>query len=382
MKFTEEHQQIRETTRKVLQNEVAPFVDEWERAGIFPAKEVYKKLGDLGLLGIHKPVEYGGMGLDYSYNMAFVEELYHCGAGGVAMAIGVQTDMSTLAIARFGSHEIKRDFLAPAIAGDMVSCIAVTEPHAGSDVAAIKTTARKDGDDYIINGSKMFITSGTQADFIVVLCNTSDDGKHHNKSLIIVPANTPGVDRSTALKKLGQHSSDTAVIFFEDVRVPQSYLVGEEGNGFIMQMMQFQEERIWAAASSHSGMKAQIDHTLTYVQERKAFGKPLIANQVIQHRLVELYTEVALLKALTHEACETYVAGGDVSIIASMAKLKAGRLCREVPDACLQYMGGAGYMEDNPISRAYRDGRLGSIGGGADEIMCDIIAGTMGMNPR
>ena len=382
MEFTQEHEQIRATTRKFVENEINPFIPEWEESGRFPAHELFKKLGNLGLLGIHKPVENGGMGLDYSYNMVAVEEYGRSIGAGVPTAIGVQTDMATPALARFGSDELKREFLAPAIAGDLVASIAVTEPSAGSDVANIKTTARKDGDDYIINGSKTYITNGTQCDFFTLLCNTSDGDMHGNKSLIIVPANLPGVDRRTSLKKMGLLCSDTATVFFDDVRVPQSYRIGAEGAGFGMQMQQFQEERLYCAAGVYPTLENVIEETIRYTQERQTFGKPIIANQVVQHHLVEMMTEVAAVKALTREACAAYVRGEDVTVLASMAKLKIGKLVRTVPSDCLQYWGGAGYMAESLVGRAYRDLRVVAIGGGADEIMCGIIAKLKGMNPR
>ena len=373
MQFTPEHDALRRTTKQFVETQINPFVDEWEEAGIFPAHELFKKMGDLGLLGICKPVENGGMGLDYSYNMVVVEELGRINCGGVPMAIGVQTDMATPALARFGSPELRAKYLTPAIAGEMVASIAVSEPHAGSDVAAIKTTAVKDGDDYIINGTKMWITNSTQADFFCLLANTSDDKPHVNKSMIIVPSNAVGISFSKKLNKMGMRSSDTAQIFFDNVRVPQSNRVGAEGMGFMMQMMQFQEERLYGAANAIGGMEACIEKTIEYCRERTTFGQPLIDNQVIHFRFAELRTEVECLRALVYQACEQHINGQDVTLLASMAKLKAGRLMREVTDSCLQYWGGMGFMWENPIARAYRDGRLISIGGGADEIMLGII---------
>jgi citronellyl-CoA dehydrogenase len=380
MKFTPEHDEIRRTVRQVVENEINPYVDEWEREGIFPAHDLFKQLGSLGLLGISKPEEYGGMGLDYSYSLVATEEFGAAKSGGVPMAIGVQTDMATPALARFGSDALKKEFLAPAISGDMVACIGVTEPGAGSDVANIKTNAKKKGDDYVINGSKMFITNATQADYICLLANTSEAPAHGNKSLIVVPTDTPGVSFSERLNKLGMHSSDTAQIFLEDVRVPQAYRIGEEGNGFRMQMMQFQEERLCGAAITLKGMENCIQDTVEYTSQREAFGEPLISNQVISFRMAELQTEIEALRALVYQACEEYVDGKEVTRLASMAKLKAARLAREVADSCLQYWGGMGYMWDTPVSRAFRDNRLLSIGGGADEIMLGIITKLMGIN--
>ena len=381
MRFTQEHNAIRNTVAQFVEKEINPYVDEWEAEGIFPARHVFKKLGDLGMLGIHKPEEYGGLGLDYSYQTVFSEEIGAIRCGGVPMGIGVQTDMATPALARFGSDELKRDFLAPSITGDAVFSIGVSEPNAGSDVAAIKTTARKDGDDYIINGTKMWITNSTQADYLCLLVNTSDDPMHKNKSLVIVPTDTPGISFSERLNKLGMRSSDTAQIFFDDVRVPQRYRIGAEGAGFTYQMQQFQEERVFAAANTLKGLENSINDTIEYTRERKAFGKSILDNQVVHFRLAELQTEIELLRALTYDAVEGYINGEDVTRKASMAKLKAGRLAREVNDACLQYWGGQGFMWDAGIARAYRDSRLGSIGGGADEVMLCIICKYMGTLP-
>lgn len=382
MQFTQEHNEIRRTIANFVDNEINPHVDQWEKDGIFPAKELFKQMGDLGILGINKPESVGGMGLDYSYEMVAAEEFGRIRCGGVPMAIGVQTNMATPALARFGSEYVQQEFLAPAVAGDMVACIGVSEPAAGSDVAGLKTTAKKDGDDYIINGTKMWITNSTQADFICLLANTSDDQAHKNKSLIIVPTNTPGISFSEKLDKLGMRSSDTAQIFFDDVRVPQRNLVGTEGAGFMQQMIQFQEERLYCAAMSLKAMELAITETIDYTGQREVFGKPLIANQVIQFRMAELQSEVEALRALTYQACEEYIGGGDVTRLASMAKLKSGRLSREVMDSCLQYWGGMGFMWDNVVSRLYRDTRLGSIGGGADEVMLAIITKYMGIGAK
>ncbi|MEM7611861.1 MAG: acyl-CoA dehydrogenase family protein [Pseudomonadota bacterium] len=381
MRLTQEHEAIRDLTAQFVAREIDPFAEAWEAAGVFPAHELFKKMGELGLLGIAKPLEYGGMGLDYSYQIVFSEEIGGTLAGGVSMAIGVQTDMATPALAKVGSDELRREFLAPAIAGDMVCSIAVSEASAGSDVAAIRTSARADGDDLVINGSKMWITNSTQADFLCLLANTSDDAPHRNKSLIVVPTKTAGVSFSPRLNKLGMRDSDTAQVFLEDVRVPKRYIIGKPGNGFTYQMMQFQEERLFAAAGNLKAMERCIDATIDYTRQRKTFGKPILDNQVVHFRLAELQTEVEMLRALVYGAVEDYVAGDDVTLKASMCKLKAGRLLREVADSCLQYWGGMGYMWDNPVSRLYRDGRLSSIGGGADEIMLGIIAKRMGIAP-
>ena len=380
MKFTPEHEQIADTVRKFVGKEINPFLVQWEAAQQFPAHELFKKMGDLGLLGIKYPVEYGGMGLDFSYSMVMAEALGECNAGGVPMAIGVQTDMCTPALARFGSDELRREFLAPSIAGDMVGCIGVSEAGGGSDVAALKTTARKDGADYLINGSKMWITNGMQADWCCLLANTSDGPAHKNKSLIIVRMDSPGITRQK-IHKIGMDSSDTAQLFFDNVRVPQRNLIGQEGMGFMFQMLQFQEERLYAAAGSLRSLDRLIDQTIDYTRQRQTFGKPILHNQVVHFRLAELRTEVEALRALTYRAVESYISGKDVTKLASMAKLKAGRLSREVADSCMQYWGGMGFTWDNPISQAYRDSRLISIGGGADEIMLGIICKLEGTLP-
>ncbi len=382
MKFTHEHDQLRRTVERFVAQEINPHVEEWEEAGVFPAHELFRKLGELGLLGLTKPEAFGGAGLDYSYAMVMAEALGHCAAGGVPMAIGVQTDMATPALARFGSDELRAEFLAPAIAGTAVACVGVSEAGAGSDVASIRTTARRDGDDYVIDGGKLWITSGTQADWMCCLANTSDGPPHRNKSLIVVPLRTRGVTVARRIRKIGMHSSDTAQIQFDGVRVPVRYRIGEEGQGFTYQMLQFQEERLWAAANAVQSLENAVRDTADYARTRRAFGRPILDNQVVHFTLAELQTEIEALRALVYRATELYVGGTDVTPLASMAKLKAGRLLREVPDRCLQYWGGMGFTWENRVSRLYRDGRLASIGAGADEVMLSILCKSMGTLPR
>ena len=389
MQFTHDHEQIRDTLKRYIDEHINPHVDEWEEAGIFPAHQVFKGLGDLGLLGLTKPEAYGGAGLDYSYGMVMAETLGHINCGGVPMAIGVQTDMCTPALARFGSDELRKEFLMPAIAGDMVGCIGVSEPGAGSDVAGIKSVARKDGDDYVISGQKMWITNSIQADWMCMLVNTSDGPAHKNKSLVMVPMRdgpngqlTKGIEIAQKIRKIGMNSSDTGLIYFDEVRVSQRNLIGQEGAGFVYQMQQFQEERLWAAASSLVTLTECVRKTIEWAQQRKMFGATLIDQQWVQFKLAELQTEIEALRALTWRAGELYVSGQDALQLASMAKLKAGRLTREVADTCLQFWGGMGFDIESRVSRLYRDGRLGSIGGGADEVMMGIIAKTMGMAKR
>ena len=389
MQWTHEHLEVRKTLKRYIDEKINPYVDAWEEEEIFPAHQVFKGLGDLGLLGLTKPEAYGGSGLDYSYSLMMAETLGHIRCGGVPMAIGVQTDMCTPALARFGSDALREQFLAPAIAGDMVGCIGVSEPGAGSDVSGIKSHARKDGDDYVISGQKMWITNSIQADWMCMLLNTGDGPVHKNKSLIMVPLRdgprgklTKGVEVAQKLRKIGMNSSDTGLLFFDEVRVPQRYLVGQEGQGFIYQMQQFQEERLWASASGLLAMEDCIQQTIEWAQQRQMFGSTLIDQQWVQFKLAELQTEVEALRALTYRAAQMYMAGQDALQLASMAKLKSGRLTREVADTCLQFWGGMGFTWDNRVSRLYRDGRLGSIGGGADEVMLGIIGKTMGLIKR
>ena len=381
MLYTQEHLELQRSVKKFIETEINPHVDAWEAAEIFPAHELFKKMGDAGFLGINKPQAYGGMGLDYSYQLAFVEALGDVNCGGVPMAIGVQTDMATPALARFGSDELRKEFLAPSIAGDLVCSIGVSEPGAGSDVASIKTFAKKDGDDYVINGTKMWITSGAQSDWICLLAHTSEGAPHKNKTLICVPMKSKGVSVAKKLKKLGMWSSDTAQLYFDEVRVPQRYRIGEEGMGFTYQMQQFQEERLYAAAQ-WTALDRILRETVAYTRERQAFGQSILDNQYVHFRLAELKTEIEALRALVHDAAARLVAGEDVTLLASMAKLKAGRLGREVADGCLQFWGGMGYVWESNVSRLMRDIRLSSIGGGADEVMLGIISKYMGTLPR
>ncbi|WP_396333191.1 acyl-CoA dehydrogenase family protein [Burkholderia anthina] len=380
MQYSEQHRQISDTLIRFIRNEINPHVPEWERAEAFPVHEVFRKLGDLGLLGITYEEKYGGLGLDFTYSLAMAEALGECDCGGVPLAIGVQTNMSTPALAQFGSDELKRQYLAPAIAGEMVGCIGVSEPGAGSDVASLKTRADVSGGDYVINGTKMWITNGMQADWCCLLANTSDGPAHRNKSLIVVPMDAPGITRHK-IDKIGMHASDTAQLFFDDVRVPRRNVIGEEGNGFTYQMLQFQEERMWGASRALRTLDRVIDATIEYTRQRNVFGKSLLDNQVVHFRLAELRAEVEALRSITYRAVDQYAAGEDVTRLASMAKLKAGRLMREVTDSCLQYWGGMGFTRENLVSQFYRDGRLTSIGGGADEIMLTIICKYEGMLP-
>ena len=375
MQFTDEHEAMKQSIETFIEREINPYVDEWEEEGIFPARELFGKMGAAGFLGINKPEEFGGLGLDYSYGLVFAETIGSIRCGSLPMAIGVQTDMATPALAEFGDDEVRRNFLTPSITGEFVACLGVSEPQAGSDVAATRTQAVRDGGDYVINGTKTWTTNGTQADWMCLLANTDPDGSaHHNKTLICVPMDTPGISVAPRFKKLGMRSSDTTQVFFDDVRVPQANRIGDEGKGFFYQMSQFQIERLWGAAIHLRAAERIIDVTREYAANRPVFGQRVIDFQTVAFRLCELETDVELLRSLVYRAAEAHVAGEDVTRLATMAKLKGGRLAREVADSCLQYWGGMGFMWESEVARAYRDFRLASIGGGADEVMLQILS--------
>ncbi|GAB1607326.1 probable acyl-CoA dehydrogenase 6 [Argonauta hians] len=380
--YTDDHKEIQYSLNKFIEKEINPYVDEWEKAEFFPAHELFKKLGNNGFLGVNKPSKYGGLGLDFSYSMAVAEELGTINCGSIPMAIGVQTDMSTPALAKFGSEELKQEFLVPTIAGDYVACLGVSEVGAGSDVANIQTKAVKDGDDLIINGQKMWITNGCQADWMCLLANTSDGPPHKSKSLICMPMKLPGVHVARKISKIGMKSSDTGQIFLENVRVPKRYIIGEEGKGFLYQMLQFQEERMWGAVGVVRPLEKIIQQTIDYTSNRKIFEKSILDHQVVHFKLAELHTELELFKAFLHKCVSLYIAGNDVTKFASMSKLKAGRLAREISDSCLQYWGGMGFTDEVFVSRCFRDFRLLSIGAGADEVMLSIICKYMDILPK
>jgi len=381
MLFTAEHDMFRSSLREFVDNEINPHADDWEREGMFPAHELFPKLGQLGVFGLEYETVFGGMGADHSWTVVYGEELGRCSTGGVSMACSVQSDMATPSLARFGSPDLKERYLAPAIRGEMVAAIAVTEPDAGSDVAGLRTRAVRDGDEWIINGTKIYITSGVQGDWLCLLARTSDEGGYRGMSQIIVPTATSGLSVSRKLDKLGQRSSDTAELSLVDVRVPVSNTIGEIGRGFQQQMAQFQNERLIASYMAVGQMAEALRKTGDYLQQRQAFGRPLIDNQYLQFRLAELVADVDMLRHYNYACAEAIISEADqvtITKMASIAKLKAGRLSREVADTCIQFHGGIGYMEETWTARLFRDSRLVSIGGGADEVMLRIIAGLEG----
>jgi len=372
--FTKDHDMVRRAVSDFIKKEINPNVDQWEEDGIAPLKEIFKKMGDLGFLGIRYAPEHGGQGLDYWYDTVFLEELGHIKALGLSTAITVQTHMATPAINEFGSDYLKDTYLKAAIAGDMVGAIAVTEPGAGSDVAAIQTTAKKDGGDYVINGSKMYITNGTQADFLTLLARTGDAPGYHSFSLFVVPTDLPGFTVSRKLDKLGIRISDTAELFFDNLRVPAANLIGKENEGFIYQMKQFQHERFSLLPFACTAARDIIAMTLDHVRQRVVFGKPLITKQVLRHRFADWLTEIECLQQLIYHIVRMKEAGQDATREISMGKLMASQVLMKVADGCLQMYGGLGFMNEMLISRYYRDARGLSIGGGADEVLRDVIA--------
>jgi citronellyl-CoA dehydrogenase len=369
--FTPEHELFRKSVRDYVEQKLRPHAEEWEAAGLFP-REVFKEMGDLGFLGIRVPESYGGSGLDYWYTVAFAEELTRSTMGGLNMAMLVQTDMATPVIWEIGDDYHKRNFGVPAAKGEAIAALGVSEPNAGSDVAGIRTHAKKDGGDWVINGQKTFITNGTRADFITLAVRTGEEG-YGGISLIMFPTDTKGFQVGRALKKIGNHTSDTAEIFFEDCRVPAKNLLGDENAGFYYIMRNFQGERLAAAIISVSGAQHMWEMAVAYAQERKAFGRPVGSFQVWKHKLVEHLTSIEAARRLVYHACDRFNRGEEAVREITMAKLFAGDLVQRVAYDCQQLYGGWGYIEDFPIARAFRDVRLITIGGGTSEIMKEIL---------
>jgi citronellyl-CoA dehydrogenase len=374
MLLTEDHRTFRESVRQFVDTEINPQVDEWERAGRVPLHDVFRKAARLGLLGLEYDPAYGGEGADHSFQMVAAEEYGRMHAAGVGMAIGVQTMMATPSLHKYGTDDLKRRYLTPAITGDAVAAIAVTEPDTGSDVAGLRTRAVRDGDDWVITGRKLYITNGAQADWICLLARTSDEGGHRGMSQIVVPTATPGFAVARTLDKLGNRCSDTAELVLDEVRVPVGNAIGEVGRGFQQQMEQFVIERMFAAYTVVGQCDHALERTRAFVHERSVFGRPLADRQYVAFRLAELQAEVDLLRHHNHATCETLMAGGDITRMGAVAKLKAGRLSREVADWCIQFHGGMGYIEETWTARHLRDARLVGIAGGADEVMLQILA--------
>ncbi|MCU7726845.1 acyl-CoA dehydrogenase family protein [Actinoplanes sp. KI2] len=374
MRLNEDHHAFRDSVRRFVDTEVNPHVDEWEAAGRAPLHDLFPKAAALGLLGLEYDPRFGGEGADHSFQMVAAEEYGRMHASGVGMALGVQAMMATPSLHEFGSAELKETFLRPAITGAAVTAIAVTEPDTGSDVSRLRTRAVRDGDDWVITGRKVYITNGTQADWLCLLARTSDEGGYRGMSQIVVPTDRPGFAVARTFDKLGNRCSDTAELVLDEVRVPVAYTIGEPGRGFQQQMRQFVTERMFAAYTSVGQCQYALDRTRAFVKERSVFGAPLADRQYVAFKLTELQAEVDLLRSHNLQTCEALMAGEDITRPATVAKLKAGRLIREVADWCLQFHGGAGYLEETWTSRMLRDVRLMSIGAGADEVMLQVLA--------
>jgi citronellyl-CoA dehydrogenase len=385
--FREEHDQFRNTVRRFAEKELAPFADEWEKAEIFP-NEVFKRAGELGLFAAHYPEEHGGAGGDYWFSVAKAEELPRGHSAGVAMGLLVQGDMATPVISDLGTREQIEEFLKPALRGEKVAALGVSEPNAGSDVAGIETVAKQDGDDYIINGAKTFITNGCRADFVTLLAKTNPQAGAHGCSFFLVPTSTKGFSVSKKLKKLGNHASDTAELAFEDMRIPKRYLLGEENQGFQYLMQNFQTERLIACISGCAAFGFAMEDAIAYGRERKAFGKPIIKREYWQHKFVDLYSKLEAGRALSYRACDAYnderyvrrvpITFETVRLI-SLGKIFVGEIGNEIVDQCLQFHGGAGYIDEFKIGRHWRDQRLLRIGGGTTETMRYYVAKLMGL---
>jgi alkylation response protein AidB-like acyl-CoA dehydrogenase len=375
--FTDEHDRLRESIRAFVTKELAPHAEEWEET-TFP-DWVFARMGELGLLGLSYPEEYGGQGGDPFCNLVLAEEMVHSNCGGLAMGIAVHTDMATPPIHLFGTEEQKQRYLVPAIAGRRISCLGISEPDAGSDVSGIRTRAVRDGDEWVINGAKTYITNGHRADFIVLVCRTDPDAGHDGISLFLVDMDLPGVVREQRLQKLGMHASDTALLAFQDVRVPADALLGEEGKGFYQIMWELQGERLIGAAGCVAGAQRAFDKTLRYALERQAFGRAIGHFQVTRHKFAEMATKIEAARQLVYMTAWR-VAQGDYPVREiSMAKVFSARMACEVCDECLQIHGGAGYMKEYGIERAWRDMRLNRIGAGTDEIMLEVIGRSYGL---
>jgi alkylation response protein AidB-like acyl-CoA dehydrogenase len=375
--FTDEHEQLRESIRRFVIKELQPHAEEWEET-TFP-DWVFRRMGELGFLGLDKPERYGGQGGDYYTSLVLAEEIVHARCGGLAMGLAVHTDMAMPPILAFGTEEQKQQWIVPGIKGEKILCLGISEPDAGSDVAGIKTRAVADGDEYVINGSKTFITNGHRADMIVLVTKTDPDAGYDGFTLFLVPMDAPGVVREKRLEKLGMHASDTALLAFQDVRVPASAALGEVGKGFYHIMWELQGERLIGAAGCVAGAQAAFDRTLQYAKERTAFGRPIGHFQVIRHKFAEMATKIETARQLVYSSAWRFQNGEYPVREISMAKLHAARIAVEVADECIQIHGGNGYMKEYGIERVWRDMRLNRIGAGTDEIMLEVIGRSYGI---
>jgi alkylation response protein AidB-like acyl-CoA dehydrogenase len=375
--FTDEHEQLRESIRNFATKELAPHAEEWEET-TFP-NWVFTRMGELGFLGLDKPEEYGGQGGDYYSAIVLAEEIGHSNSGGMCMGVAVHTDMAMPPILAFGTEEQKQEWVVPAIKGEKILCLGITEPDAGSDVAGIKTRAVRDGDEYVINGSKTYITNGHRAHVIVLVTKTEPDAGYDGFTLFLVPMDAPGVIREKKLEKLGMHASDTALLAFQDVRVPDTAVLGQVGKGFYHIMWELQGERLIGAAGCVAGAQRVFEQTLQYATERTAFGRQIGKFQVNRHKFAEMATKIESARQLTYATAWRFQNGEYPVREISMAKLHAARVAVEVADECIQIHGGAGYMKEYGVERVWRDMRLNRIGAGTDEIMLDVIGRSYGL---
>ncbi|HEX6459435.1 MAG TPA: acyl-CoA dehydrogenase family protein [Thermoleophilaceae bacterium] len=376
--FTEEHDELRESIRRFVDKELRPHAREWEEAQWFP-NDVFTRMAELGFLGLKYPEKYGGQGGDYLHDAVLVEELSRCGSGGLAAGIGAHLNIATPPIWKFGTEDQKRRWLAPAIAGERIGALGITEPDAGSDVAGLRTRAQKVDGGYVVNGSKTFITNGVRADFVVTAVKTTEEGGHHGISFLVIEKGMEGFSVSRKLEKLGWHASDTGELAFNDVFVPDENLLGEENKGFYLIMANFQWERLVMALGSVAGMQATLERTIQFALERETFGRPIAKHQAIRHKIAEMAVKVETGRAVTYNALRLFAEGQDAIREVTMAKLKTQRDAFDVADDAVQIHGGAGYMREYDVERAARDARLGPIGGGTDEIMREILGKLLGL---
>jgi len=372
MYFTEEHNSFRASFRAFLQKEVLPFLDEWEKKGQVP-KSIYQKFGEMGYFGLVYPEQYGGLDLDLFYTTIFLEEMQRVNSGGFAAAMWAHNYLAMTHLKAEGSEEIKKNYLTPSIQGTKVGCLCITEPFGGSDVAAMRTTAVKKGETYVINGSKTFITNGVYSDYLVVAAKTNPKEKHHGISIFLVDRKTKGIT-ATKLDKLGWRASDTAEIAFNNVIIPASNLMGEEGKGFGYIMQHFALERVIMGINAHARAEYALEYAINYMQERKAFGKKIAEFQVLRHKVAEMASEIEMCKEFNYSIIDKLNKDKYVVKEATMSKLLSTKIADQVIYDCLQILGGYGYIEDYPMARMFRDSRIGPIGGGTSEILKEVIA--------
>ncbi len=372
MYFTEEHNAFRKSFQDFLQKEVVPHIDKWEKTGTIE-RFIWKKFGEMGYLGLNSPEAYGGLGLDIFYTVIFLEELQKVNSGGFAAAIWAHVYLAMTHLEKEGSEALKNKYLTASIEGEKIGCLCITEPFGGSDVAAMRTTAVKNGDTYVINGSKTFITNGAYSDYLIVTAKTNPAARNKGISIFLIDRNTPGIS-ATKLDKLGWRASDTAEIAFDNVVIPVGNLMSEEGKGFQYIMNHFALERLVMGINAHARSEFALDYAIQYMSERHAFGKTIDQFQALRHKFADLASEVEMCKEFNYSVAKRLNEGQYIVKEASMSKLVSTKIADKVIYECLQFLGGYGYMEDYPMARLLRDSRLGPIGGGTSEILREIIA--------